>query len=472
MSNVSKEQSFLQSALVAESASFDNADFHDWFQARAKASAFSVRRIPFDEMEQWHFESEAQNLVHASGKFFRIEGLRVETNFENAGQWDQPIINQPEVGILGILSKQFEGVRHFLMQAKAEPGNLNTVQLSPTVQATRSNYSQVHGGRLPSYLEHFVNAPAHRILVDQLQTEQGSRFLQKQNRNMIVDVDTDEDVPVLDDFRWLTLGEIKQLQKIENFVNMDARSVISCVPFSDSSSPLAELPEANALSGFAADLLDSIDPTANAVSTTAFLREWIADMKRRFMLRTTSIPLAEVEHWTITEDEIRHDSEAHFSVIAVDVSAGSREVSRWTQPLLEDAAAGLHGFITQKHNGTLHFLVQAKVEPGNLDVIDLAPTVSRSNIELRRQRGEDCPFLAYFFDPEPARVRYSARQSEEGGRFFHLENENTILELEANEVLELPEHYTWMTLAQLLEFLKVGYLSVDARTLLACASLV
>jgi oxidase EvaA len=80
--------------------------------------------------------------------------------------------------------------------------------------------------------------------------------------------------------------------------------------------------------------------------------------------------------------------------------------------------------------------------------------------------------LAYFFDPEPARVRYSARQSEEGGRFFHLENENTILELEANEVLELPEHYTWMTLAQLLEFLKVGYLSVDARTLLACASLV
>ena len=263
MEDVARERSFLQSSLVAESATFDNSDFHEWFQYRARASEFSVRRIAFGELKQWQFEPRTSDLVHASGKFFRIEGLRVETNFEDAVAWDQPIINQPEVGILGILSKRFDGVRHFLMQAKAEPGNLNTVQLSPTVQATRSNYSLVHGGRLPDYLEHFLKVPADRLLVDQLQTEQGSRFLQKQNRNMIVDID--QDVPVLDDFRWLTLGEIKRLQKIENFVNMDARSVISCVPYVDALAPGLDLPEANALDGFAADLFASLDPAAEAV---------------------------------------------------------------------------------------------------------------------------------------------------------------------------------------------------------------
>lgn len=470
MGEMSKELSFLHSSLIAESPSFDNSDFVPWFEQRAGASSFEVRRIPFSEMEQWHFEEATGDLVHASGRFFRIEGLRVETNFEDAGTWDQPIINQPEIGILGILSKSFDGVRHFLMQVKAEPGNINTVQLSPTMQATRANYKQVHGGRLPSYLEHFIDVPAHRCLVDQLQTEQGSRFLKKRNRNMVVDVE--EDIPLLDDFRWLTLGEIKRLQLRENFVNMDARSVISCIPYLDAGHTGNALPEAQNLQGYERDLFDSMHAVSNAMHSMDAHLSWLTEMKTRFELHTESIPLNQVEHWNQSEDEIAHETGNYFSVIAVDVTAGSREVSRWTQPLLHDAAVGLHGFITQKHNGVLHFLVQAKVEPGNIDVVDLAPTVSRSNIELRRNAGDDCPFLSYFIDPRPEHVRYQVRQSEEGGRFYHLENQNTLLELDATTVLELPDHYTWMTLAQLLELLKHGYLSIDARTLLACASVV
>ena len=51
--------------------------------------------------------------------------------------WDQPIIDQPEIGFLGILCKEIKGSLHFLLQAKIEPGNKNFVQLSPTLQATR-----------------------------------------------------------------------------------------------------------------------------------------------------------------------------------------------------------------------------------------------------------------------------------------------------------------------------------------------
>lgn len=68
------------------------------------------------------------------------------TNWGRVASWDQPIINQPEVGYLGFIVKEFNGVLHFLMQAKIEPGNVNHVQLSPTIQATRSNYTQVHQG--------------------------------------------------------------------------------------------------------------------------------------------------------------------------------------------------------------------------------------------------------------------------------------------------------------------------------------
>ena len=115
------------------------------------------------------------------GKFFSIEGVDINTNFGVKANWQQPIIHQPEIGILGIITKKINGVLHFLLQAKIEPGNINFVQLSPTLQATKSNYSQVHGGNKPAYLEYFTGSLNVKtvVLIDQLQSEQGARFLMK-----------------------------------------------------------------------------------------------------------------------------------------------------------------------------------------------------------------------------------------------------------------------------------------------------
>ena len=115
-------------------------------------------------------------IKHKTNKFFTIEGINVKTNWGNVYEWEQPIINQPEIGYLGIITKEINGILYFLLQAKVEPGNVNNVQLSPTLQATKSNYTQIHKGAKPRYLEYFQNARKNEILLDQLQSEQGSRF--------------------------------------------------------------------------------------------------------------------------------------------------------------------------------------------------------------------------------------------------------------------------------------------------------
>ena len=46
----------------------------------------------------------------------------------------------------------------------------------------------------------------------------------KRNRNIIVE--TRDDVPLHDDFHWLTLGQIKALMQEPHTVNMDTRTVI------------------------------------------------------------------------------------------------------------------------------------------------------------------------------------------------------------------------------------------------------
>ena len=72
--------------------------------------------------------------------------------FYKKKNWDQPIIVQKEIGILGILKKN----NKYLLQAKFEPGNINKIQISPTVQATKSNYTQVHGGKKVPFLNYFL----------------------------------------------------------------------------------------------------------------------------------------------------------------------------------------------------------------------------------------------------------------------------------------------------------------------------
>jgi oxidase EvaA len=85
--------------------------------------------------------------------------------------------------------------------------------------------------------------------------------------------------------------------------------------------------------------------------------------------------LKKVTDWNITDEGIHHKDHKFFSVIPVSVAIGNREVQKWNQPLLKPAQEGLCAFIVKEINGVLQFLVQAKLECGNLDIIELAPTV-------------------------------------------------------------------------------------------------
>ena len=92
-------------------------------------------------------------------------------------------------------------------------------------------------------------------------------------------------------------------------------------------------------------------------------------MKARYELFVEKIPLKQVRGWVRDADRIRHESGKYFSVLAVEAEIGNREVPRWTQPMASSAQEGIIAFITRRINGVLHFLVQAKIEAGNLDVV-------------------------------------------------------------------------------------------------------
>ncbi|MFI2242270.1 NDP-hexose 2,3-dehydratase family protein [Streptomyces chrestomyceticus] len=417
------------------------ADFGAWLAERRRAHRFQVRRIPFSRLEGWSFEDATGNLVHGTGRFFTVEGLRVTVDEGRFPAWQQPIIRQPEIGILGILVKEFDGVLHFLMQAKMEPGNPNALQLSPTVQATRSNYTKAHRGEDVKYLEYFTRPGRGRVHVDVLQSEHGAWFLRKANRNMLVEA-TGE-VPLDDDFCWLTLGQIGRLLREDNLVNMDSRTVLACLP--------------------------SLGGGTDALHPDTELLSWLTAERSRPEVRAERIPLAEVSGWERGDRSVHRPDGRYFSVVAVAVEAGNREVTSWTQPLLEPHGLGVVAFLTRRIGGMPHLLVHARLEGGFLGSLELAPTVQC--VPDNYPRASDRPrYLDLVLAAGPDRIRYEAVHSEEGGRFRHAQSRYLFVDVDEDQVpCEPAPGYLWVTPGQLAALTRhPHYVNVQARSLLAC----
>lgn len=470
------ELDFLRSALTKESGVASVNDVLGWLKEENKQVETSINRVPLRDLKEWDFDENTGNIRHRSGRFFSIEGIHVDTNWGKVNSWEQPIINQPEIGYLGILSKKINGILHFLMQAKIEPGNINVVQLSPTLQATRSNYSRVHKGKTPLYIEYFNGQKPADILIDQLQSEQGARFLKKRNRNIVVEVAETEEVAMHDNFVWLTLGQLKNLITYDNVVNMDARTVISAMSFGTYNKQILDVlsaskknKEANAIN---IALLDSLLNGESFLNDFDKIISWITRLKSKYELNVRPIPLRSVKDWNYDGFSYSHKDGKYFSVIGVSVKIANREVISWDQPMIMPAQEGLMAFIVKRINGVYHFLVQAKLEAGNFDILELAPTVQCLTGNYRSGFNEyNVPFINEVLTAPKERVWYSARQSEEGGRFYKEQNLNMIIEAKEDFPLDVPENYCWMTLNQLFTFMKFNnYLNIAARSLLSAVA--
>jgi oxidase EvaA len=454
-SSASHAGDFLVSALATISAETPDPDI--FLKERFESSSYKVEEVPLEALPEWRVEDR---LVHSSGRFFTVEGLSVRTNFGPTPYWCQPIIVQPDIGILGILVKRINGVHHLLMQVKMEPGNTSLVQYAATVQATQSNYQRVHGGRSTPYLEYFLKPTRGRVLVDRLLSEHASWYLHKRNRNMIVELPPDEEFPIDGDFAWLTLGQVRRQLALGN-VNMNARTVLACITYAGAARGDAFVDDE-----FHAQIIASHGSELSDADVSAEMT-WIIDQKERFTLDVRRIGLREMDGWSCDEGSISHRDGDYFRIIGLSVEATSREVGTWSQPMLEPVPGNLVAFVCQRRCGVLQFLVQAMVQPGSTDRLELAATIQLAPGYTRGL--QDLPPLVEYLTAPGSRVRLESVQSEDGGRFQRADTKHLVIEIPEGHCLDAPDNYRWMTLGLLNRLTHFGYyVNVEARSLMAC----
>ena len=188
------------------------AEIKKWYFSIVKNSKVKVKKIDLYSCKNWSFSKK--NITHKSKKFFKVEGLRVIKSFnrEISFGWDQPILTEPNFkgGILGLMRKKINGVPHYLVNAKFEPGNYKLIQISPTLQATFSNISKAHMGNSPKYLKYFLKPKSNNceIYFKQWFSEEGGRLNYKRNLGMLINNLSNEEIKIENDFKWITLIQI------------------------------------------------------------------------------------------------------------------------------------------------------------------------------------------------------------------------------------------------------------------------
>ncbi len=439
----------LQRSLVEQSAS--PSEIEDWLATAEGAGAFAVEPRALEDLDGWVVDEHTHDISHTSGRFFSVRGADVSITVDGEEtRWQQPVILQPDVGILGLVAAPVGGVLRFLVQAKMEPGNRRLVQVSPTVQATASNFERVHRGSPTPYLEHFqrTDGTGTVTLVDQLQTEQAGRYLRKRNRNAIVVVEHAR-VAVGDDrFRWLTLADLAALTAGDDLLHMDTRSILGSLPLTTEPS----------------------DPEVDTGDITEIVA-CVAALARRTVVRTDVVALRDIDPWSLADGRVAAAEPSPFTVLGVRVRASHREVGAWDQPLVHNAPGARATLLVQRRDGVVRVLVVAATGLGVRADVELGPSVvewpaGEREVVLDRHAHEVAAAAA------SGTVRFDNSLPEEGGRFFHSSTWHRIVQLPDDAELPERDARRWLDLAQLRTLGRTtSLLNMELRSLLACLPL-
>lgn len=453
------------SSWKSEENPFNSTDeILSWVNDLNQKTYANVKETSIYNSDFWFYDDYKGEITNRRRSFFSVIGMRYFVN--NAFVGEQPIIVQPEIGYLGIITKLFDNQLFFLMQAKVEPGNVNCVQISPTIQATKSNFMRVHGGNLPLYFNYFENSERYEIIYDQIQSEQGARFLKKRNRNIIICLS--EEIEVYPNFKWMTLGQIKHLMKIDNLVNMDTRTVLSGLPifFEKSGEKLNNF--------FSDDALYASMYKQDPKRELPNLYQKINNFKMFQDTVSAPIPLNQLVDWRVDEYGITCLKPYDFSVFFYDIEISGREVRHWTQPLFKANGNATFGLIAKTIDGVRMFLVQFIAEIGSFDKIEIGPSVqwSATHSPARDNEIDKC-FRRHVRNHGCAKggggeICFDAILSEEGGRFYHEQNRNVIISVSEEDITIIPDNYIWLSYSTLNYLIQVNNcVNIQLRNLIS-----
>jgi oxidase EvaA len=178
------------------------------------------------------------------------------------------------------------------------------------------------------------------------------------------------------------------------------------------------------------------------------------------------ISLHDLKDWTISNYGIKSSKEADFCISFYDISIQGREVTNWSQPLLKACGRATFALIFKNFGNKKKCLIKLKPEIGAFDCAEYGPTIQREPTYSSNGHNKIEVFFDKILSDNNAIIK-KYLLSEEGGRFYHEENYNYIIEIDEG-IDDIPDDYCWVNISTLSKLMKKNnYLNIQLRNLLS-----
>ena len=400
-------------------------ELKEYFNIIQKNKNFSSQIIGLSELKNWNFNKE-KNFAHETNKFFTIKKIQYDS-------YESGILHQEGEGILAVFVTLIDNIPHFLIQFKEEPGNINKSQLSPTIQATKSNYSKVHGGKAPLYWNEFLQIREASTLINLKQPEQGYRYWRKFNQNMILLTDYFEEQK---GFKWMTLGQIFSFIEIDNSINSCLRSVLSLMFYED---------------------INENKPNK--------LYEGVENLHTE-QYKNFGILENDIQSFYSTDkDALLFETPLDsFSIKGVEVRLEDREVSSWNQPIIVEKGKLFYVLVRIKVENNFYHVWKIYNEPGYSFGYAFGPTEIIKNNELEIKDILNIKINEYSKYGQVCNSQI-INMSEEGGRFWQTVVSNLIITLESDEIPKTQFPYIVLDEISSYKLIMKSLMSMEGRSI-------
>ena len=190
-----------------------------------KQQSVKSKLCKINELNDWKINNG--KIVHKSGQFFSVEGVKIKNAKREVSSWDQVILNQKHGGILAIIMRETKsrGIE-FLLNLRSEPGDKD-LKFCPSFSATQSNINLAHGGKKTDLSEIILKLKGAEIIAKSTHNEEGARFWRKKNENWIVKIKDPFNKEISkENFVWVNYWQIKKLTMEDCVINPFVKTIL------------------------------------------------------------------------------------------------------------------------------------------------------------------------------------------------------------------------------------------------------
>ena len=182
-----------------------------------------IEEVPLYELKQWKIDETGMECSKEAD--FCVKYYDISIEGREVSQWKQPLFKALGNAVFGLLIKRTDKGMKFLVRIRSEVGSFDKMELAPSIQ-----WEPTHKADTDDMVEAFFRnryAKKQGVFLDVILSEEGGRFYQEQNRNVVMLVEEDELADVPADYMWVSFSTLNMLVQINNCLNIQLRNLLS-----------------------------------------------------------------------------------------------------------------------------------------------------------------------------------------------------------------------------------------------------